>query len=161
MLGAEIMTATYYDQLRDPKWQKKRLEVMSRADFECEYCGAKDKTLNVHHSYYEKGLAPWEYQDESLHCLCEDCHRKRQDTDLLLKRQIGRLEMDKEQLLGYAMGLGAKQDAEALLDVSSYEVALGVADSWRLTPEEIIRGLREGIINGVRLEEMGLTKRHK
>ena len=33
--------------------------------------------LNVHHSYYIRGKKPWEYPDDALVTLCEDCHKKR------------------------------------------------------------------------------------
>lgn len=36
----------------------------------------KIKGLNVHHKYYVKGKSPWEYSDEALITLCEDCHKK-------------------------------------------------------------------------------------
>ena len=35
------------------------------------------KGLNVHHKYYMQGLKPWEYPDDALVTLCEDCHKKR------------------------------------------------------------------------------------
>lgn len=70
------MTA-YSELLRDPRWQRTRLEIMERENFTCQECGAADKTLNVHHTYYAKGRAPWEYELESLHCLCENCHAAR------------------------------------------------------------------------------------
>jgi hypothetical protein len=60
--------------LRDPRWQKKRLEVMQRDRFACQECDATDKTLNVHHCFYEYGNDPWEYPDQSLVTLCEECH---------------------------------------------------------------------------------------
>ena len=66
----------YYELLKDPRWQKKRLEVMERAGFECEECENNEVTLNVHHTYYEKGKMPWEYPTESLQCLCEECHKR-------------------------------------------------------------------------------------
>lgn len=66
----------YSEQLKDPRWQKKRLEILQRDDFTCQICGHKDKTLHVHHVYYKKGLKPWEYKDSSLITLCEDCHHE-------------------------------------------------------------------------------------
>jgi len=69
----------YWHLLRDPRWQRKRLEVMERANFRCEYCSDAEATLNVHHGYYERGLKPWEYEDATLWCLCEDCHKQAQD----------------------------------------------------------------------------------
>lgn len=80
----------YSDRLKDPRWQKKRLEILNRAGFMCENCGAKNKTLHVHHGYYERGLDPWEYADDTLWCLCEECHEKaesvRRDVYLSLAR---------------------------------------------------------------------------
>lgn len=65
----------YSDLLRDPRWQRKRLEVMQRADFSCEECGDATRTLNVHHIKYKKGRKPWEYDASELRCLCEHCHK--------------------------------------------------------------------------------------
>lgn len=67
---------SYWQKLKDPKWQKKRLEIMQRDEFTCQACFEKDKTLNVHHRLYRKGKSPWEYDDCDLVTLCEDCHSK-------------------------------------------------------------------------------------
>jgi hypothetical protein len=69
-------TASKYS---DSRWQKKRLEVMNRDGFKCKSCGAEGDgvTLNVHHSFYEKGLDPWAYDNDTLITLCEDCHEER------------------------------------------------------------------------------------
>lgn len=32
------------------------------------------EALNVHHKYYVNGKNPWEYDDEALITLCQDCH---------------------------------------------------------------------------------------
>ena len=37
------------------------------------------KGLNVHHTYYVKGHKPWEYENDALVTLCEDCHKKRHE----------------------------------------------------------------------------------
>jgi hypothetical protein len=36
--------------------------------------------LNVHHKYYIQGYKPWEYDNEALVTLCEDCHKKLHET---------------------------------------------------------------------------------
>lgn len=64
----------YYEQLKDPRWQRKRLEILQRADFMCESCGSTTETLHVHHGRYRKGTSPWEYEEQELHCLCAGCH---------------------------------------------------------------------------------------
>jgi len=32
--------------------------------------------LNVHHKYYIQGHKPWEYENDALITLCEDCHKR-------------------------------------------------------------------------------------
>jgi 5-methylcytosine-specific restriction endonuclease McrA len=66
---------SYGEKLKDPRWQRKRLEVMHRADFTCEKCGDPFNTLNVHHVKYRKDAEPWEYSSAELICLCETCHK--------------------------------------------------------------------------------------
>lgn len=65
---------TYSEKLRDPRWQKKRLEILDRDNWTCQNCGDEKSTLHVHHLDYEKGLEPWDYEDEYLQTLCETCH---------------------------------------------------------------------------------------
>lgn len=65
---------TYSEKLKDPRWQKKRLEILSRDSFTCNYCGDTETTLHVHHLEYKKGLEPWDYYDEYLITICADCH---------------------------------------------------------------------------------------
>ena len=69
----------YYELLKDPRWQKRRLEIMQRDNFTCQMCGnglTSGVPLNVHHYVYHKGYLPWEYQDKDLITLCRDCHHK-------------------------------------------------------------------------------------
>jgi Restriction endonuclease len=65
----------YSDLLKDPRWQKKRLEVMKRDNFTCQICGDNLSTLNVHHKHYKNGLRPWEYKNDDYITLCECCHQ--------------------------------------------------------------------------------------
>lgn len=68
---------TYVDLLKDPRWQKKRLEVMERDKFMCTSCQSDETTLNVHHVVpYRKDTKPWEYENDELITLCEDCHKE-------------------------------------------------------------------------------------
>ena len=70
----EYKKSAYSEKLRDPRWQRKRLEILQRDDFSCQSCGDQESTLNVHHCYYSTGKLPWEYPDPSLVTLCESCH---------------------------------------------------------------------------------------
>lgn len=74
----ETKQLTYSEKLRHPKWQKKRLEILQRDDFKCQSpgCFNEDKTLHVHHLDYEKDAEPWDYPNEWLITLCEDCHQQ-------------------------------------------------------------------------------------
>ena len=65
---------SYAIKLKDPRWQKKRLEIMKRDDFSCKSCSASDKQLHVHHNYYEYGIEIWDYDDDCYETLCYDCH---------------------------------------------------------------------------------------
>lgn len=111
---------SYWELLKHPKWQEKRLRIMERAKFACEECFNKETTLNVHHSYYEKGRAPWEYPDEHLHCLCEDCHQVGDAIRLCLNRAIGPLRFDEARvLLGAAKALYLHQEDESEITVQA------------------------------------------
>lgn len=68
------MTKTYYEKLKDPRWQKKRLEIMERDKFECQLCYNNENELNVHHFEYSKN--PWDVENTSLITLCKDCHER-------------------------------------------------------------------------------------
>jgi hypothetical protein len=82
---------TYSEKLKDPRWQKKRLEVLSAANFSCSYCGSDEDTLHVHHCYYERGLMPWEYEPDAYKCLCGDCHTQRQAMELQIQKGLSSL----------------------------------------------------------------------
>ena len=66
--------SSFWAAYRDPRWQRRRLEIMERDRFACRSCGDKSSTLNVHHHRYAKGRKPWEYGDHDLSTLCDACH---------------------------------------------------------------------------------------
>lgn len=70
----QMTKLTYAEQLKHPKWQRKRLEALESANFQCTSCGDKEKMLHVHHKRYVKGRSAWEYDLPELSVLCEDCH---------------------------------------------------------------------------------------
>lgn len=75
---------SYARQLKDPRWQKRRLQLMEAAHWTCRYCGAKDKPLHIHHLAYHRQTLPWDYADALLVVLCEDCHLERQEAEARL-----------------------------------------------------------------------------
>jgi len=93
----------YWKKLRDPRWQKKRLEIMQRANFCCESCGEETQTLNVHHGFYDR-REPWEYPDCSLWCLCEECHEIIQSLIHDIHVELSKLVMHHLESLFHAIG---------------------------------------------------------
>jgi hypothetical protein len=96
-LGDFGFTMTYSEKLRDPRWQRKRLSIMQRDDWQCRHCQSKDKTLTVHHYLYSGN--PWEVDDQFLVTLCEDCHQQRQDLDSDAKLMVAQIssQMDSNE----------------------------------------------------------------
>lgn len=64
---------TYFEKLKDPRWQKKRLQILDRDNFCCTQCAGTSEQLHVHHLVY-KGSNPWDTGDEYLTTLCKNCH---------------------------------------------------------------------------------------
>lgn len=129
-----VSKSTYWEKLKDPRWQKKRLEVLDRSNFACELCGDKESTLHVHHKAYKKGAEPWEYDSfDELQCLCENCHANEHDIDRKLEEalyEFKTMSTDsgyyKMHLLGFlnaiSFGYGPWKEN---LEILSYEHAEG------------------------------------
>lgn len=74
-IGLFFIPMAYADLLKDPRWQKKRLQILNRDEFTCRNCGLGTKTLHVHHKvYFKQKTNPWDYPDNLLVTLCEECH---------------------------------------------------------------------------------------
>ena len=76
------MNQAYSEKLRDPRWQKKRLQVLERDNFTCQFCGNTEKTLHIHHFCYPQSGNPWDSHLTSLTTLCCDCHQVEHSKDL-------------------------------------------------------------------------------
>lgn len=113
---------TYAEQLKHPNWQRRRLEALKAARFECQNCGEKEITLHVHHRRYVKGRMVWEYSDEELRVLCERCHAEehtnRELFDRLLIESCGGASIDVVVAL-----LGGYLDGECEIDPGLAEMA--------------------------------------
>ena len=95
------MKLTYSEQLKHPNWQKKRLESLEAARWECANCGDKSQTLHVHHRQYFKGRMAWEYSGAELAVLCETCHTaEHQDLDALRRMLVNVETREALALLG-------------------------------------------------------------
>ena len=73
MKNMTMKPKTYRENLRSPKWKRRRVRILKRDNNTCQNCGDTNN-LQVHHCYYESGLKPWGYPDESLVTLCGHCH---------------------------------------------------------------------------------------
>jgi hypothetical protein len=91
--------------LRDPRWQKKRLQLLESANWKCQDGGCRrwlhqhaehlidpppgdPPSLEIHHLYYERGRDPWDYPDDAFLVLCDECHDKRSVVERKLKREL-------------------------------------------------------------------------
>ena len=86
---------TYSEKLKDPRWQKKRLEIFERDKWMCKRCGQNDQTLHVHHLRYLPDKDPWDYENNLLLTLCSNCHEY--ETGERRVKEYDLLEMIKAQ----------------------------------------------------------------
>lgn len=68
--------ATYSQKLKNPFWQRRRLEIFNRDHFACTNCGSTHRELQVHHLEYLGDIAPQDYPNDMLITLCDVCHEK-------------------------------------------------------------------------------------
>lgn len=102
------MADNYFALLKRPEWQKKRLQILERDGWSCCFCHDTDKTLHVHHGFYAKNLAPWEYPNWSLSTLCEKCHEEITEKTRYLKEIVATMGPNYiDQIIGFVEGLRA------------------------------------------------------
>lgn len=78
-------------QYKHPLWQKRRLDVLEKAEFACSCCGDTDSQLHVHHRQYFKDRKIWEYGDDELEVLCEACHEEAHQSLDIIKSLLSTL----------------------------------------------------------------------
>lgn len=64
---------SYSEKLKDPRWQKKRLEILNRDNFTCLLCSDTETELHINHLQYSG--EPWDAPNDCLETLCKDCHK--------------------------------------------------------------------------------------
>ena len=96
----------YSEKLKDPKWQRKRLEILSRDNFTCQKCNSNESELHVHHRYYVYKNDPWDYPNNALVTLCFECHEEEDvykgcgnDLIKILQTEKGFLDSDINDLI--------------------------------------------------------------
>lgn len=151
--------SSYSEKLRDPRWQRRRLEVFERADFTCEHCGDKTESLNAHHRVYRRATDPWDYHSHEIVCLCATCHDQEHAARDKLATALAILnEEEIHTVVGYAAGIAALKGFDFNLLFVSEQIAFGLSDSidvyWKdivanwgehreMTAEEIMKLPRE------------------
>jgi len=142
----------YSEKLKDPRWQKKRLEILQRDNFTCQYCGDTKATLAVHHKDYFPNIEPWDCPDDLLITLCEECHKLELEND----------SKPTEQLIIHEMRrIFNGDDLYNIYECFKNIPPLNPADSWMLS--ETInwafgrKEIREELINRVSKLMMGET----
>jgi hypothetical protein len=85
------MSDDYSRKLQDPRFQKLRLLILSAANWKCEDCSSGTIEFQLHHCAYIRGKEPWQYGIDLLMCLCDTCHKKRQDRENAFRVALGRI----------------------------------------------------------------------
>lgn len=136
---------TYKEQIKHPKWQKRRLEIMQKDDFTCQICGDKDTMLNVHHLHYHKNRDIWDYEDWELMTLCEDCHSREHSTiEYILERieyikSRGITMFEVYSLLENIDVLLSSGDDEAILRITGNENCIIRENEFKLLTERRVK----------------------
>lgn len=111
---------TYAEKLKDPRWQKKRLEILSRDNFTCSNCGDTELTLHVHHVVYFKGDEPWEATNDTLDTLCSDCHK------------IQHLKFSELERFLYECSLSRMRDCKTSIRISFRKIVIELHSKGRV-----------------------------
>lgn len=130
---------SYGELLQDPRWQRKRLEIMRRDGFECCHCEAKDKTLHVNHRWYKARKKPWEYDDEVLETLCKDCHKEVTDAQARIKDALMRISSSQFGRIASYLEASIAASEVTGIAVGDYGSAQGVADCLHVTVDMVIK----------------------
>ena len=72
----------YSEQLKDPRWQRKRLEILQRDNFTCIWCGEHGGKLNADHIKPFAQYPELRFAIDNGRTLCLPCHKT---TDSYLK----------------------------------------------------------------------------
>lgn len=75
------MRFNYKEEFSTNEWQRKSGNKKYLDDFTCQICGSKKRLVHVHHHFYIEGRHLWEYPDETLITICEECHAKEHKFD--------------------------------------------------------------------------------
>lgn len=132
---------TYAQQLAHPLWQRRRLEMLSAANWSCSCCQSTTETLHVHHRQYFKDRMAWEYSNVELQVLCKACHKSSHALDDDIKALLILVPPREAYALlaGYFFGLvpDSMVYKAANLDVDVMGAGFLASDSRSATPAQL------------------------
>jgi len=72
------MGTPYQSLINRKEWQDRSHSIKTRDNLTCQAfnCSTPNSILQVHHLDYFNHKMPWEYPDDMLITLCEQCHKK-------------------------------------------------------------------------------------
>ncbi len=117
------MASDYAEKLKDPRWQKKRLEIFERDGWKCRFCDDDKSTLVVHHKDYLPNAEPWDYPGNLLITLCEDCH----------SRQMIQRDIESDMLHAMHSKFYTSEEYRILQDAFESMPDYDVTDAWWAT----------------------------
>ena len=135
----------YSDKLKDPRWQRKRLEILERDDFTCQSCMDSESTLVVHHRYYEN-VEPWEYPNEALVTLCANCHEAQLNLPTIEKSLLRELRTRflVEDISSIAIGLHMME----MIHLPEVQASM---IEWALSSPDILHELMDKYFEHIRI----------
>lgn len=123
----------YSKKFKDPRWQKKRLEILNRDDWQCSLCNDEKETLHIHHLYYKKNKNPWDYPNDALITLCESCHSSMHEGITTIMKFIADDPAIMRRVIGYIKGVNGEYACET---DGSIEELVGWADAHQISYEK-------------------------
>jgi len=68
------MKKDFKAQYQDKRWYELSKKIKARDKNTCQMCGRNDRPVSVHHKVYRSGTDVWDYADDELICICDECH---------------------------------------------------------------------------------------
>lgn len=132
--GRSRFNALYDSYMASARWQENRAPALERANGNCEWCGCKCDTLQVHHLTYER------FGNElpkDLVALCPPCHEKADAKrraawaqQVVAWQEESEKALDNARFYGWVRAIGAEIRSRA-----EYESLLERYWEWRAEKE--------------------------
>lgn len=110
----------YRAKLRDPRWQRKRLEILQRDGFKCRICEESKLELQIHHLKYSEN--PWEGEDKHKVTLCKQCHRRQKFYKEIMELIDDYVQEIPDEVFAVQLGWLVKTLESVVKETSTYEI---------------------------------------